>query len=197
MDTGDYEVPEDTGDEEPCESPLYLPDPFIQTVVSFSPGTGAGFGEDQLPGIVMGPPHGAGPNGGSLDVLSLGENGSIVLAFNGLIIDSPGPDLRIFENPFPNWLELGIVSASADGENWVSWPCDTDTLIGCAGIQPVLSHPDNCIDAQGPGSGGDAFDLSDIGLASALYIKIQDAGTSGPGGFDLDSVAIIHLEEFQ
>ena len=56
----------------------------------------------------------------------------------------------------------------------------------------VLSHPDNCVDARDPElAGGDAFDLEVLGLNEVVYIRIQDAGVSGPGGFDLDAVVQI------
>ena len=75
--------PEDTG----CDL-VYEPYPFIEEVVSYEPGEGAGFGQDQYPDIVYGPPLGAGENAGSLDVLSLGEGGTIVLSFRSIdIID--------------------------------------------------------------------------------------------------------------
>ena len=49
-------------------------------------------------------------------------------------------------------------------------------------------HPSNCIDARNADqAGGDAFDLQDIELTEAQFIRIQDAGVSGPGGFDLDA----------
>jgi hypothetical protein len=68
-----------------------------------------------------------------------------------------------------------------------------ETLYGCAGVSPVYSHPSNCIDARDPAlAGGDGFDLADIGLESARYIRIVDANTSGLGGFDLDSVAVVN-----
>jgi hypothetical protein len=175
------------------ECPVYEPDPFIDHIVSYTEGEGAGFGQDNYPDIVLGPPMGAGPNAGSLDVLSLGMNGEIIVAFEDWIItDGEGVDLIVFENPFTGWVELGEVSASQDGEEWFTWSCDTETWQGCAGITPVLSHPDNCIDARDPFSaGGDAFDLADIGLESAKYIRIKDV--SGEiGGFDLDAIAIVN-----
>ena len=53
------------------------------------------------PGIVFGPPGNATPTTGSLDVLSLGHGGSITLAFtDNEIVDGPGPDFIVFENPF-------------------------------------------------------------------------------------------------
>ena len=54
-------------------------DPFADHVVSFTAGTGAGFGEDSLPAIVLGPPVGGGATHGGTDVVSLGSGGTIVL----------------------------------------------------------------------------------------------------------------------
>ena len=183
-------------DEPPCTIE-YDPYPFIAEVHSYEPGEGAGFGQDQYPDIVYGPPTGAGENAGSLDVLSLGENGSIVFSFLDIdIIDGEGPDIIIFENSFVGWVEPGIAEASMDGESWTAWPCDLETYEGCIGLEPVLSNPDNCIDAQDPTvAGGDALDLADIGLSQIRYVRIRDAGVSGPGGFDLDAAAAIHITE--
>ena len=49
--------------------------------------------------MVLGPPESPGNGGGSLDVLSLGREGEIVLAFDDIgLIDGEGPDeLRIGE----------------------------------------------------------------------------------------------------
>ena len=187
---------EDSGAEDEC-SLDYTPDPFISDVVSYSPGEGAGFGQDQYPEIVKGPPMGMGENAGSLDVLSLGEGGEIIVSFSGLdIVDGEGADLIVFENPFIGWTEIAIVAASMDGESWMEWPCDLETQEGCAGVHPVLSHPDNCIDARDAElAGGDSFDLADIGMEQARFIRIQDAAVSGPGGFDLDAAVIIHHAE--
>jgi hypothetical protein len=95
--------------------------PYATEVVSFSPGPGAGFGHQHFPGIVLGPPKGYGVARGSMDVLSLGQGGSIVLGFTPrTIIDGPGPDFVVFENPF--WVggsedsvfaELGRIAVSA------------------------------------------------------------------------------------
>jgi hypothetical protein len=60
---------------------------------------------------------------------------------------------------------------------------------GCAGINPVLSHPDNEIDATDSNvAGGDAFDLAQIGVKRARFVRITDTGTNTydgtSGGFD-------------
>lgn len=191
------EWPIDTGEADPpCEAPVYEPYPFVSQVVSYEPGLGAGFGQDQFPEVIFGPPKGMGENAGGLDVLSLGQNGTIVVSFDTPIQNGVGVDLIVFENAFTNWVEPAIVSASIDGETWHEWPCELDEgnsqYDGCAGVTAVLSHPDNCVDARDPElAGGDAFDLEVLGLNEAVYIRIQDAGVSGPGGFDLDAVVQI------
>src|SRR5258708_31711098 len=128
-------------------------DPFADAVASCAPGSGAGFGAEQLPGVVLGPPRGGGETQGSLDVVSLGNDGVIVLRFDlPVICDGPGPDLTIFENPFhvgtPDGLifaEYGIVAVSQDGVHFLTFPYDPNTHVGLAGQAPVLSNPDNDI----------------------------------------------------
>src|SRR5262245_15280358 len=76
-------------------------DPFVDRVVSFEPGEGAGHGKDQLPGIVLGPPRGGGKLAPSDHVLSLGKGGRITLEFvDNEVVDGKGPDLLVFENAF-------------------------------------------------------------------------------------------------
>lgn len=176
--------------------------PFAATIISFAPGEGAGFGQDQLPDIVLGSPEGLGEQG-SLDVLSLGREGEIVLGFDGVeLIDGEGPDLLVFENPFPGWYETGVVGVSADGKTWLEWTCDTADAEGgypgCAGVGLVWAASDNDIDPTDPETaGGDAFDLADLGLSSARFVRVRDSGANTydgvAGGFDLDAVALVHL----
>ena len=54
-------------------------DPYVDRIVSFEPGEGAGFGQDKLPDIVLGPPRGHGKLEPSDHVLSLGKGGKITL----------------------------------------------------------------------------------------------------------------------
>ena len=178
---------------------------FAASVVSLSPGPGAGFGADKMPDIVLGQPNGAGPKAGSLDVLSLGNGGSVVLAFDDAdIVDGPGADFIVFENPFSGWIETGEVSVSLDGETWATFPCAATDKAGgypgCAGVQPVLAAPDNAIDpADSAAAGGDAFDLADLGMERARFVRVRDSGANGAdkylaptGGFDLDAIVAIH-----
>ncbi|GIW41808.1 MAG: hypothetical protein KatS3mg076_2385 [Candidatus Binatia bacterium] len=184
-------------------------DPFADSVVAFHPGPGAGYGQDRFPQVVLGPPEGGGESQGSLDVLSLGHGGEIVLGFlDEVICDGPGPDFTVFENPFRFgtgvFAELGIVAASRDGKDFRTFPFDPVSWEGLAGRTPVLSNTSNGIDPTDPRiSGGDSFDLAAVGLEWAAFVRILDAGDlvedpgnrlPGPGtaGFDLDAVVAIH-----
>lgn len=184
--------------------------PYADAVVSYKIGAGGGINEDKLPGIVLGPPKGGGASQGSFDTFSLGRGGEIVLEFVDFIIfDGDGLDFTVFENPFEvggnaglTFAELGIVGVSGDGALFLEFDCQTATspYKGCAGVRPVLANPDlNNIDPTDPDvSGGDSFDLAEVGLKAARFVRIRDAnaGYGSPilrsNGFDLDAVAIIH-----
>lgn len=176
-------------------------DPFVDAVVAFTPGVGAGFGQGAFPHIVFGPPQGQGDMSGSLDVLSLGRGGSITLEFTDFeIVDGTGVDFIVFENGFTGFLELGFVEVSADGTTWNAFPCAATVdggTEGCAGANIVYSNPQNGIPPTSPDAGGDGFDLSQLGVASARFVRITDTGTNrfyAPpgGGFDLDAVAVVN-----
>ncbi len=175
-------------------------------VVNFAPGPCAGFGKDELPGVVLGAPKGGGTNQGSLDVLSLGAGGSIVLSFAPFdIIDGPGADFTVFENAFQYgaqvFAEPGRVAVSADGTHWTEFPCDPKAAgyPGCAGKTPTLCTDDNGVsDADASVSGGDSFDLAAVGVASARFVRVTDASRADcdsgveSAGFDLDAVSLVH-----
>jgi len=191
-------------------------DPYIDCVDSFVPGD-ASFGHDLLPTVLFGPPRGAGALGGT-DVVSLGCGGEITVYFAGEgIEDGPGDDFIVFENPFAlsdgsTFVEPALVFVSDDGERWREFPCDLDAQppIGCAGIGLVRAGaPDNPGDAIDPqeheAAGGDAFDLAEVGLSHARWIRLVDVGelyyghglwcAGGAGGFDLDAIAAIHVDD--
>jgi len=186
--------------------------PYATRVVSFSPGEGAGFNESKLPDIVLGPPRGLGTGRGSLDVLSLGAGGEIVLGFGEhAVVDGPGPDLIVFENPFwPGgdagqvFAELGEVAVSEDGESWHSFACDSagdgeGHYAGCAGVKPTLSYDADAVVPLDPElTGGDAFDLAELDVTRARFVRVRDLRTLDPAGntsgFDLDAVGAVHFE---
>ena len=188
------------------------PLPYATEVVSFEPGPGAGYGQEYMPDVVLGPPSGGGTTQGSLDVLSLGAGGEIVLSFgDGEIVNGEGPDFIVFENPFwPGgdeeqvFAELGEVSVSADGETWHTFECDFEfgdppPYDGCAGWTPTLSYdPHEVLLLEPAVTGGDAFDLADVGLERARYVRIRDLwgiGDEPLTGFDLDAVGLIHFQD--
>ena len=209
-------------------------DPHADDVASFVPGTGAGYGQSELPEVVTGPPEGLGLFLGGLEVLSLGIGGVIELEFtDNVILDGPGVDFTVFENSFLTLVlgivgdpfsEPGRVSVSQDGTTWFVFeacstaPLDPPLHPGCAGVFPTLSdaldpeteHPS--IPTETPitdliglsagqialpeGSGGDSFDLQDVGLTWARFVRIEDVGPgmgqAGTVGFDLDAVTAVN-----
>lgn len=192
-------------------------DRFVTKVVSVTYGECAGFGLPSMPDIIKGPPVGAGDLAGSFDVVSLGIGGEIVLSVEpNAIIDGPGADFIVFENAFfasgnPNQpaADPGEVSVSEDGVTWKTYPCTVPeggaTDYGqCAGWHPVYSAPDNGISPFDVAkAGGEAYDLSTVGLGKAKFIRIKDRSSSNctgimpkpnNAGFDLDAIAVVNAE---
>lgn len=170
---------------------------FATHVLEVAYGPGQDHGRDAMPAIALGPPEGGGCCAGSLDVVSLGNGGAIVLGFAGNgIVDGPGSDFIVFENAFEFgsalFAELGTVEVSDDREIWHAFPCDAiDPPYGsCAGHHPVS--------LEGPGEvesgGGDPFDLAEIGLTAARFVRITDRVDldGATGVFDLDAVGIVY-----
>jgi hypothetical protein len=122
----------------------------------------------------------------------------------------------------PPFAEAAEVSVSADGRDFLAFPCALEDAAaffpGCAGVFPVLANVDEpgtpaatvptavpiaalvgapTAAPPPPGSGGDSFDLADLGIAAARFVRI----VSGPGavpalegkaGFDLDAIAAVN-----
>ncbi len=178
---------------------------FATAIFDYGFGPGQNFGQEDL-GRVFGPPQGAGCCSGSLDVVSLGLGGYIVLEFAGnAIVDGPGPDFIVFENVFglgndvnrPN-AELATVAVSEDGIEWFDFPCTAEKAPaeGCAGWHVIYANPEtNDIDPTDPQvAGGDAFDLADIGVSRARLVRITDRADIAGTVFDLDAVSIVNGE---
>ncbi|WP_428269318.1 LIC_13355 family lipoprotein [Haliangium sp.] len=192
----------------PAEGPAYA------DVVVNAPGAGErDFGD---PGLAVNGVRGGGVEQGSVDVYSLGtstgEDGpadhTLTLAWSGrVVINEPGIDFVVFENPFAteldvhHFIEAAVVEVSRDGQSWVAMPhdytADDETVYvddptrwqGFAGVHPVLLHEeDNPVDPMDPAlAGGDGFDLADLpddgGEAEAIkregfsYLRIVTATT--------------------
>lgn len=191
-------------------------DRFVTKVVSATYGDCAGFGLPSMPAVVLGPPVGAGALSGGLDVVSLGFRGELVLSFEpNEIVDGPGADFIVFENAFwaggnPNkpTAELADVSVSDDGVTWKTFTCTPGAAppyTGCAGWRPIYAAPGNGISPVDPATaGGDPFDLAELGVNSARFVRIRDLGTvpcptnpankSTSVGFDLDAVSVVNAK---
>lgn len=185
-------------------------------VILFKPGKGQNAGQtsEYFPKNVLGLPDTSAryqiPQASPEQICSLGFGGEIILSFhNKLLRDIPGKDFTVFENAFFSsdfnkiFVEPAIISVSKDGITYVDFPYDPLTFKGCAGITPTNGdkNPFNPLE-----SGGDSFDLSDIGMDSVRFIKITDIASlllnrkhplydPVATGFDLDAVVGLHLEE--
>ncbi len=183
-----------TGDATACVGPGAR---FITSIVDHVFGPGQSTNQTTgFPSVLFGPPHA----GDGASVVSLGNGGYVIAAFGGnAIIDGPGPDFTVFENPLPAFKELATISVSDDGVTWHDFPCTWqkgDTDYGtCAGVKPVYSTPNNGIDPLDPKvSGGDTFDLAQLGVSRARFVRVVDReDLNGQDGvFDLDAIAILH-----
>lgn len=190
---------------------------YIDTVLYIKPGLrqSSGQSSDYFPVNIFGPPSSTAgyqvPASAPADLCSIGVGGEIVVGFkNGEIIDGEGIDFKIFENAFLMYDENRIfaepakIAVSQDGINFIEFPYDSITLAGCAGKTPTIGNADP-FDAQG---GGDGFDLAQIGLSSAKYIKITDISLVVThdkshkyysadfliSGFDLDAAAAVNFK---
>ncbi len=136
--------------------------------------------------------------------------------FKSSVPSNPNSPCFVFAEP-------GRVEVSEDGTTWQLFPYDSGalaaigqdqtacsdlpSLMGLAGLTPTFTG--NWTVADDPlgwdpagtggvsGAGGDAFDLADVGLAQARYVRITDLdlGTGFPGsaeGFDFDAVVALH-----
>jgi DNA-binding beta-propeller fold protein YncE len=189
----------------------------IDSVEQLTIGEGGGGGKDLLPGAIQGGPSGSGSAG---DVLSLGKGGEIIVGFGDYeIVDGPGPDFIVFENPFlvspyNPYAEPAVVGVSATetaAESFLDFPCDLSQTQGdaaqkkwpypgCAGVHPVLAGGTSCVSPiDAAAAGGDAFDLATVGLQRARFVRVRDAKLSTMGttaaGFDLDAIVLIHYEK--
>lgn len=175
-------------------------DPYADGVVAFVPGASGGFGQSALPGVVLGPPLGAGAFGGSLDVLSLGASGRIDLSFtDNVLVNGPGVDFTVFENAFLTlaafsltgnpFAEPAQVSVSQDGVVWHSFPCAMTTPpfhAGCAGVYPVLANAAN--PAAPHASVPSTTPIQDL-VGVSVFGFVLPAG-SGGDSFDLSVVGL-------
>lgn len=191
---------------------------YIDTVYSFTPGTGQNFGQSPefFPMNIFGAPAKEAseyiPASAESDVLSIGLDGEIIIGVkNKVIYDGEGDDFIIYENAFKNqatkkiFAEPALVAVSFDGVNYIEFPHDDWTLEGCAGKTPTNGGIDPFTHDS---SGGDGFDIGELGLEQIRYIKIKDISMvvtkdenhpyyfieAMVTGFDLDAVACKYVK---
>jgi len=147
--------------------------------------------------------RGGGPGEGSTDTFSLGYSDGIdnyiIIRWHGLrVLNGPGDDVAIFENPFSvgvdgmRFMDQVVLYFSQDGDVWVPFPHDylaadetvystnPDHWQGFAGITPVLLHEDsNWVDPFDPAlAGGDHFDLDELHDHDLDALSIKESGFS-------------------
>ena len=162
-------------------------------------GEGAGYGQSFYPENILGPPDPdatpQSPAVGEDELLTLGQSGIVVIEFtDNTVVDGEGPDFTVFENVMDTgagyFRECAFVEVSQDGFNWTMFPYDTETFEGLAGVWPTTGD-----DPTNPGvSGGDQFDLNDLGMDWIKYVRLTDCGDEVDDGglFDLDAVAAVN-----
>ena len=172
----------------------------------------------RVPSRALGPAQGT-----SEDVVSLGEGGSITLAFDPPLSDGEGPDLAVFENAFSDdFLELGTVEVTSDQVHFVRFAVTSlspEPIGEYAALDPTLIDGFAGKFRQGFAVPFDLDDLSDrpevidgqLDLSRIVEVRItdvigdgseQDCGgrpiydpypTRGSAGFDLDAIAGLHV----
>lgn len=169
------------------------------------------------PGVtdgVYGAPHGAGTRGQNADptdLATLPNGASLVVELDGIeLVDGPGADLVVFENPFEvgrglhRWMEPGTLVLRS-GQSRQPVPTVVDDTVpadvsgdparyraGVFGVVPVRANPDRGDHVPGhAGAGGDPFDLADVALPSADAFELVDIEGDGFSP-DVDAVALVH-----
>lgn len=118
-------------------------------------------------------------------VVSLGDQGSVILGFDTPVADGPGPDFAVFENSFGDFfLELAFVEVSSDGLNFVRFPAisnisENEQISTFGTIDATQIHNFAGKYRMGYGTPFDLADLKDsvgIDLSRITHIRIVDVG---------------------
>lgn len=197
---GGEESPNDTVEPLAPEEPNDPSDRFLNDndTIEFIVGENGGFGNSNMPTVIYGAPVSS-----RTDVVAFGEGGIMTIELGGfVIVDGDGADFTVFENAFTGWIEPAFVEVSEDGVVFEPFFCLTDdeSYAGCSGVTPVNYADDDAVYLDPETSGGDTYDLADIGLTQARFIRITDANVcdnpsvcvANVAGFDLDAIAIVN-----
>lgn len=186
--------------------------PFAGFVVAHNTNGNAGGG-------IFNPLNALGAPGGATSVHSLGIAGDLTLGFSPPLIDRPGADLIVGENPFrlgstwwQSFAETAFVEVSSNGVDFARFPAryfGAPVSAGAFGTVPVGAYGNlggqTPVLATTPGSdaldvveaGGDAFDLADLAthpLVLATLVDLQAIAyvrlVDVVDGTSLDSVGV-------
>jgi cysteine-rich repeat protein len=140
-------------------------DEWADEVVAYNPGPNVPL-ERSDPNQALG----VAENNDTMNFVSLGIGGELILGFDNLIENGSGDDIQVIETSWGNpscdsYPEYVRVYASQDGNNW------TDLGSACQEGDPT-------------------FDLGS--LPWAKYVKLVDESSSTPDGFDVDGVRAIN-----
>ena len=175
------------------------PDPrpaFADEVIEAPSASDEDFGD---PTMATNGVRGQGHDNGSTDVFSLTHDVGrdfVTLAWSGRrIVDGPGDDFKVFENPFHypggQFMDQIVVYLSVDGTTWVPFPhdyvADDETTYlddpalwqGFAGLSTFSYHEEeNPLPVFDADAGGDGFDLARLDPNDAQARAIIEDGFS-------------------
>lgn len=184
-------------------------DPYADSVLEKQLLHPQAFNQVLLPGVVLGPPKGAGLTSGSLDVISLGAasvddpgstpyGGSIIVGFeDNLVVDGPGADFTVFENAFyylnsqgladpeTRVMEPAIVSVSQDGVTWHSFPFD---------FSPRYDAKTGALNLKHPYVYNRGFAGVNPVISNGINVDATDPAVSGGDSFDLADLKVPGLD---
>lgn len=167
--------------------PLFGQTSVFATHVVFSNTNGGAGGGVFQPGNALGAPL-----GGSW-VHSLGIGGELVLGFADAIVDGPGADFIVSENPFrsgyDSFAEVMFVEVSSDGTHFARFGAryfglqvqpgafgmvPVGTYANLAGQTPTLATSPGADAQDVVEAGGDAFDLADLSNHALVLANLVD-----------------------
>lgn len=155
--------------------------------------------------------------GDSLDIVSLGNGGSITLTFEHSIRNGGGYDFAVFENSFSNnFLELAWVEVSSNGTDFFRFNNYSYTPASVSAFGSI--DPTNLDGLAGkykqgygtPFDLGELVGLNGLDVNNVGYVRLLDitgAGgerdtlnnpiydpykTTGSAGFDLEAIGVMH-----
>ncbi len=121
--------------------------------------------------------------GTSYDIVTLGDQGSITMTFDGNIVNGTGADFAVFENSFSDTLlELAFVEVSSNGSDFFRFNAFSQTPSPVAAFGNV--DPSNVHNLAGKykQGWGTPFDLGEL---------------DGNDGLDLDAVRYVRLVDIK